>query len=149
MSGTAQWDGAPFSGAKIIAYAGPRLLVYRRDNKPGIPFPGLLDLPGGGREHAENPDACALRELFEEFGLDLPGTRIDFRQPYLISAGRPPGWLLALKIDAADIAAIRFGDEGEDWRLMEFGAFLADSGAVPHLQVQVRAFLAAGSIRVF
>ena len=39
-----------FSGAKIVLKCEDRLLTYLRDDKPGIPFPGIWDLPGGGRE---------------------------------------------------------------------------------------------------
>jgi 8-oxo-dGTP diphosphatase len=62
------WDGADFAGAKLAALVDGHILTYRRDHKPGIPWPGLIDLPGGGREGDESPSACVLRELQEEFG---------------------------------------------------------------------------------
>ena len=65
------WDGGDFSGAKIAVITGTRILTYKRDNIPTIPFPGLWDLPGGGREGGEGPLDCALRELEEEFALQL------------------------------------------------------------------------------
>ena len=36
-----------FSGTKIALFIGDRLLVMRRDDRPDIPYPGYLDLPGG------------------------------------------------------------------------------------------------------
>ncbi|MFZ4382031.1 MAG: NUDIX domain-containing protein [Sandarakinorhabdus sp.] len=119
-----------------------RILVYRRDDKPGIPWPGLIDLPGGGREGAESPAQCALRELHEEFGLGLPERRIIWARPF--PSMHPPGrsgWLLALQLAAAEVAAIRFGDEGRDPQLLEIDAFLAAPDAVAPLQDRVRSLL--------
>ena len=76
------WDGADFAGAKLAALVDGHILTYRRDNKPGIPWPGLIDLPGGGREGDESPALCALRELHEEFGLHLPEQRIWWARPF-------------------------------------------------------------------
>lgn len=50
-------DGEAFCGAKIALVCGDRLVAYRRDAKPSIPWPGLWDLPGGGREGEEMPVA--------------------------------------------------------------------------------------------
>ena len=61
------WDGTPFGGAKIALVQDGLILTYLRDDKPDIRFPGLWDLPGGGREGGETPLACVARELFEEF----------------------------------------------------------------------------------
>lgn len=38
-----------FGGAKLILFIGKQIVVLRRDQKPDIPWPGRLDLPGGGR----------------------------------------------------------------------------------------------------
>ncbi|TRY16665.1 NUDIX domain-containing protein, partial [Geobacillus sp. LEMMJ02] len=73
---------APFSGSKIALFKDREILVYRRDDKPDIPFPGLWDLPGGGREGNETPEACVLRELHEEFGVTIPGSRISWSRVY-------------------------------------------------------------------
>ena len=55
-----------FSGAKLALFLGADLLVIKRDDRPDIPYPGYWDLPGGGREGDETPQACALRETYEE-----------------------------------------------------------------------------------
>ena len=75
-------DSEAFSGAKIALVCGRRLVTYRRDAKPSIPWPGLWDLPGGGREGAETPAECALREAQEEFGLVLAPDRVHWRRAY-------------------------------------------------------------------
>ena len=136
------WDEEDFSGAKLAALYGGALLTYRRDRRPGIPFPGLIDLPGGGREGNESPAECALRELAEEFGLVVPAPRVHYARRYEISwhTGRP-SFFLAVHLTSAEIAAVTFGDEGEDWRLMPVAEFMGHGEAIPHLQVRLRDYL--------
>lgn len=47
------------------------LLLYLRDNKPGIPFPGHWDLIGGHVEENETPEEALIREVKEELNIDL------------------------------------------------------------------------------
>ena len=39
----------------------------------------------------------------------------------------------------AQIAAIRFGDEGQEWRMMPIAEYLAHPRAVPHFRDWIRA----------
>lgn len=131
-------------GAKIALVCGRRLVVYRRDDKPSIPWPGLWDLPGGGREGGETPVQCALREVEEEFGLVLAPARIHWcrRYPSALVAGQA-SYFLAAGIGEAEIAAIRFGDEGQYWRMMDVTEFLAHPEAISHLQQRFSDYIAA------
>jgi 8-oxo-dGTP diphosphatase len=142
-----QWDGSPFNGAKLAAMHGDQLLVYRRDHTPGILFPGFLDLPGGGREGAESPAECALRELAEEFGLVLPIARIEYARAYAaVTADALPSHFFALRITAAEIAAVQFGDEGEYWELMAAADFVDHPEAVPNMRVRLCDFLSVDKV---
>lgn len=145
-----RWDGSDFAGAKLAALLDGHILTYRRDVKPGIPWPGRIDLPGGGREGDESPAMCSLRELHEEFGLLLPESRLWWARPFpAMDAPGRTGWFLALHLTAADVAAIRFGNEGRDPQLLEIGAFLTADDAIEPLQQRLRLVLeAAGHIRV-
>jgi 8-oxo-dGTP diphosphatase len=59
-------------GASIIFVDSKRrLLLYLRDNKPGIPYPGCWDLLGGTVEPGESPEQCIKREVLEEIEFDL------------------------------------------------------------------------------
>ena len=60
-----------FVGAKAALFCDGAVLTYLRDDRPGLPWPGYWDLPGGGREGAESAEQCLLREVEEEFGLRL------------------------------------------------------------------------------
>lgn len=132
-----------FGGAKIALLCAGEILVYRRDDKAGIPFPGCWDLPGGGREGDEKPLACALRELREEFGLSLPDIEIVGSRRY---PGAHPGsedtWFFVAGLHPQHIADIRFGDEGQYWRMMPLADYLALSDAIPHLQHRLADYLA-------
>lgn len=133
----------PFSGCKLALVHRGTVLAYTRDRKAGIPYPGLLDLPGGGREGRESPEQCVLRELAEEFGLRLPAERLLYRQRYELPAGQGHAWFFAGRLHAGEIASIVFGDEGLHWQLIAIEDFLSHPMAIPHLRTRVREALSA------
>ena len=51
------------------------ILLLLRDDIPTIPYPNMWDLPGGHVEEDETPEACIVREMKEEMGLDIEGYR--------------------------------------------------------------------------
>jgi len=131
-----------FHGAKVAIFIDDHILVYRRDNKPDIPFPDLLDLPGGGRENDESGAECVARETFEEFGIRIAIDRFEPVQSY-------PNWrgsghvalFFVCRLSPEILEDIIFGDEGQGWTTMPVAEFLASDQAVPHLQAQVDMFL--------
>jgi 8-oxo-dGTP diphosphatase len=124
-----------FVGAKAALFCGGRLLTCQRDDHHGLPWAGLWDLPGGGREGDETPEDCLLRELSEEFGLGLLPSRLIWRRvfPSMMDASRLSvffgGW-----VTVDEVASITFGDEGQGWQLMPVPDFLGHRGAVPEMQ---------------
>ena len=121
---------------------GDCLLACLRDDVPHIPFPGHWDLPGGGAEPGETPVDCALRELHEEFGLRLSPARLRGRAFPAWNDPARQSWLFRGCLTPAEIAAIRFGDEGQEWRMMPVAEFIAHPRAVPHFPDRVRLVLA-------
>ena len=138
-------NGEPdFHGAKVAFFIDDHILVYRRDDRPDIPFPNLLDLPGGGRENDESGAECVARETFEEFGLRIAISQFEHVRSY-------PNWrgtgkvalFFVCRLSPPMLDDIIFGDEGQHWQTMPVSDFLSSKEAVPHLQLQVQAFLEA------
>jgi 8-oxo-dGTP diphosphatase len=55
-------------GAGVLFYDKDerRVLVYRRDNTPAIPFPDQIDILGGHVEAGETPEQAVVGEIAEE-----------------------------------------------------------------------------------
>ena len=50
-------------------------------------------------------------------------------------------WLFTGMISKAEIARIRLGDEGQEWRMMAVADYLCHPRAIPHFQGWIRALL--------
>ncbi|RVV98199.1 NUDIX domain-containing protein [Mesobaculum littorinae] len=127
---------AAFRGAKIAILTGAHVVALLRDDRPDILYPGLWDLPGGGREGDETPLACVLRETREETGLRLDPARIFWRR---LCPG--PNWFFAADLPVLDPGALRLGGEGQDLTLMPIAEFIDHPGAIAHLRRRLRACL--------
>jgi 8-oxo-dGTP diphosphatase len=131
-----------FTGAKIALLQDGHVLTYLRDDFAHLPWPGYWDLPGGGREGDEAPLDCALRELAEEFGLTYAPTRVIWTRAY--PDWKTPAraaWFFGGGLTPADLAGIRFGDEGQGWQMMPIADFLHHPRAVPFLQARLADWL--------
>ncbi|ARO13381.1 8-oxo-dGTP diphosphatase [Ketogulonicigenium robustum] len=129
-------DPHPFDGAKVAILMGGRLLMTLRDQRAGLAFSGLWDLPGGAREGAETPRACAARELREEVGLDLATGALLWARAF--EGPRGVQWFLVADLPSAPV---RFGDEGQGWAFVDPARFPDLPGVIPHLQQRFRLFL--------
>lgn len=124
-----------FSGTKIALLCGSRVVAYLRDDRPDIPFPGLWDLPGGGREGEESPVECALREVEEEFGIALTPDRVHSTHRFKSeAAGGLDTYFCVAELAPHEVDQIRFGSEGQRWRMMEMREFIGHDEAVPHMK---------------
>lgn len=140
------WNGAAFNGTKIALLCGDKMVAYLRDNKPGIPFPGMWDIPGGGREGDETPIECGLREVEEEFGLRLEAADVLLIERHQSLTGGLDNYFCAIQITEADVAVVQFGNEGQRWEMMRVTDFVNHERAVPHLRDRLRAILDTGVV---
>lgn len=129
-----------FRGAKLALFIGTDLAVIMRDATPGLVWAGHLDLPGGGREGFETPEACALRETHEELGLIVAETALVWKRQFRASNGQPV-WFFAAHLPAERARDVRFGNEGQYWQLMPPAEYLAHPRAIPHFAQRVRLYL--------
>ena len=53
-------------GILFFRKAAKAVLLFRRDDKPTIPFPNHLDILGGSVEDGETPEQAIVREIAEE-----------------------------------------------------------------------------------
>jgi len=129
-----------FAGAKVALFLGDQLLVIRRDDRPDIPWPDHLDLPGGGRDPGESPEQCVVRETREEVGLTIRADQLILVRAY----ERPHGTVVffAAHLPAAAVDQVVLGDEGQGWMLMDPQVFAAHAETVPHFREQVLTYLA-------
>jgi len=58
----------PKRGCGVIFYSKARqtVVLFRRDDKPEIPFPNHIDILGGAVDKGENPKQAVKREMAEE-----------------------------------------------------------------------------------
>ncbi len=136
-------EGPSFGGAKAAFVCDGAILTYLRDDTLGLRFANWWDLPGGGREGAESPKDCLLREMEEEFGLRLPAEALIWEKefPGMLNH-RTTAWFFGGFLSPAQIAAIRFGDEGQRWEMMPLAAFRAHPRVIPAMRARAEAFLA-------
>ncbi|MEM9970741.1 MAG: NUDIX hydrolase [Pseudomonadota bacterium] len=128
-----------FLGAKVAILVGDRVVTILRDDTPTIPWPNTWDLPGGGREGTETPEETLRREVREELGLNLP--RDALRWSLVETPKDAPVWFFAAEWSGFDASAVRFGDEGQEWRLAPIDWFLSREDAVPNLQRRLGLYL--------
>lgn len=129
-----------FRGAKLALFIGEQMAVIMRDDKPGLPWAGYLDLPGGGREGRESPETCVLRETHEELGLIIPESELIWKRQYAASTGEPV-WFFAAMLPDWCARDVSFGQEGQYWTLMTPGDYLTHPLAIPHFATRVGDFL--------
>jgi 8-oxo-dGTP diphosphatase len=128
-------DAVPFGGVKVALLMNGQVLTIHRDQKPGLPYAGLWDLPGGGREDRETPLATATREIQEELGFSLNPGSLQWSKMYPPHPGSNlPNWFMAFAITQPTVDSIIFGAEGQRWQLQNLDDFIQSDQAVPFLR---------------
>ena len=131
-----------FGGAKAALMLDDKLVVYLRDNKPGLWLANMWDFAGGGREGTETPFECLAREVEEEFGMGMEEGRVVWHKEY--PGMRDPSQkshFFVVLLSQKDIDDIVFGDEGQEWKLMSASDFLKEANAIPALKARLKDYL--------
>lgn len=129
-----------FHGAKLAILCRDRIVAILRDDTPSIPWPGQWDLPGGGREGDETPEACVLRELHEELGLILTPADLHWSIDSLTGANDRI-WFFVSEQPEFDPETVCFGDEGQEWRMVDIDWFLTHPKVIPRHGERLKTYL--------
>lgn len=137
----------PFVGVKIALVYNDQIIAIQRDDKPGLRFAGMWDLPGGGREDTETPIETAKREVREELGMILNDEDFIYQKEYPAMVEKDSvGYFLAAKITDEQVKSIVFGDEGQGWKLTTIPDFTNDQDTVPHYRGRLEDFVKESSL---
>lgn len=131
-----------FNGVKAALIFGQDLVVYLRDNKPGLRFANMWDFPGGGREGEETPIQCLIREVEEEFSISLDPTSLVWQREY--PAMHDPSqraYFFVANLTQTEIDRIQFGTEGQRWSMMPITEFFQRADVVPDLKNRLQDYL--------
>lgn len=134
-----------FVGAKVALFVGDRLLITLRDDFEGLPYPGLWDFPGGGREGDETPEQTLLREVKEEVGLTVPEAALMWKRQYPAQYldGKAKVWFFVAQVPTEMASQVVFGDEGQGWAFVSLQGFLGLDQVVPSYAARVQDWLDA------
>ena len=131
-----------FVGVKVALFFEGQLLVYLRDDKPGLSFANMWDFPGGGREGEESPFECIAREVYEEFTVTLEPSDIIWQKtfPSMHDLDSQAYFMVGF-LTQSHMDQIQFGSEGQKWSLMSVEEFLSRDDVVPHLKGRLQDYL--------
>lgn len=131
-----------FTGCKIALICDGQILTILRDDKEGIPWPNMWELPGGGREGDETPFECVAREVYEELSIQLSKEDIvwSWIYPSMLDENKNSVFLVG-QLTKEQFDSIVFGDEGQSYKLVSIEEFLTSDRVIPQLQERVRGYV--------
>lgn len=124
-----------FQGVKVALINNGKVLTVLRDNIPNIPYPNMWDLAGGGRENEESPYETMRREVLEELNIDIPESNVVWVKHYesVAKPGKKSVFMVA-NISDHQIESIKFGEEGQGYKMVSFQEFLDNKDVIEQLK---------------
>ena len=140
-------DQFDFTGVKAALLVEQSILVILRDNKPDIPWPNTWELPGEQIQGQETPLECLQREVGEVLGLiclkvSILGSK---SYPSMLDKDRSAVFVVG-QISQEQYREIRFGDEGQEFKLMPIEDFIKAEGVIAQLQERFKDYLVGKEI---
>lgn len=131
-----------FVGSKIALLCGDKVVTILRDNKKGLVFANMWDLPGGLREGSETALECALRETKEELSLDVNPDCIIWEKEWPgMTDPKTTAFFYVASISPAEVEKIELGNEGQRWELVGIQEFLNNPEAIAACKERLRDFI--------
>jgi 8-oxo-dGTP diphosphatase len=130
-----------FHGAKVALLCEGRLLMHLRDNKPGLFNANMWDFPGGGRESEETPQECVIREVKEEFEIELSPQSFLWEKEY--PAQKDPNqkaYFMVAEISKEQVEKIKL-NEGQEWALFNKEDFFQRDDVIDALKNRFKDYL--------
>ena len=124
-----------FQGVRVALINNGKVLTVLRDNIPNIPYPNMWDLAGGGRENEESPYETMRREVLEELNIDIPESSVVWVKHYesVTKPGKKSVFMVA-NISDHQIESIKFGEEGQGYKMVTFQEFLDNKDVIEQLK---------------
>ena len=124
-----------FQGVKVALINNGKVLTVLRDNISNIPYPNMWDLAGGGRENEESPYETMRREVLEELNIEIPESNVVWVKHYE-SVTKPGKKSVFMVADISDhqIESIKFGEEGQGYKMLSFQEFLDNKDVIEQLK---------------
>ena len=124
-----------FQGVKVALINNGKVLTVLRDNISNIPYPNMWDLAGGGRENEESPYETMRREVLEELNIDIPESNVVWVKHYesVTKPGKKSVFMVA-NISDHQIESIKFGEEGQGYKMVSFQEFLDNKDVIEQLK---------------
>ena len=124
-----------FQGVKVALINNGKVLTVLRDNISNIPYPNMWDLAGGGRENEESPYETMRREVLEELNIDIPESSVVWVKHYesVTKPGKKSVFMVA-NISDHQIESIKFGEEGQGYKMVTFQEFLDNKDVIEQLK---------------
>ena len=130
-----------FHGVKVAVLVGDKLLMHLRDDKPGLFNANMWDFPGGGREGNETPEECAIREIKEEFGIDIVSEVFVWKKEYPAQKDPNQKAVFMVAMVPEDVIKNIKLTEGQRWSIFDQETFFQDKNVIEALKSRFKDYL--------
>ena len=113
----------------VIRNRAGQVLLFHRDDKPQISYPGFYDALGGVVDEGETPEQCAIREALEEGGVTLDPAKLKLVVAYQWPNQTEYNYLYMGRLEVDTAAWVPTEGQGIEWHTPEEIADLEGFGA--------------------